>query len=102
MLAAIGQLLITLLNIYLFIIIAGVVISWLIAFDVINTRNPQAGNLVRLIERITQPVYAPLRKFIPPIGGIDITPIIIIFGIYLLQSLIGSMFFSAPAITITG
>ncbi len=84
----IAQLLITALDIYIYIIIANVIISWLIVFDVVNIRNPKAANLICLLEKVTDPVYKPLRKYIPPIGGIDLTPIIIIFGIYLLQNII--------------
>ncbi|HEU4837900.1 MAG TPA: YggT family protein [Micavibrio sp.] len=90
--AFIGEILLLLLNICFWIIIVQVVLSWLITFEVINIRNPQAANFVRLIDRITAPVYRPLRKLIPPIAGIDITPIILIFGIYLLKSLVTSIF----------
>ena len=62
--------------------------SWLIAFEVVNLRNPQAANLMKLLEKATEPVYKPLRKYIPSIGGIDITPIIVIFGIYLAKNLV--------------
>jgi YggT family protein len=88
----IGHILLFLLNICFWIIIVQVVLSWLITFEVINIRNPQAANFVRLIDRITAPVYTPLRKVIPPIAGIDITPIIIIFAIYLLKSIVVSVF----------
>jgi len=91
---AIGQLLIFLLDVCFWIIILQVVLSWLITFEVINIRNPQAANFIRLIDRITAPVYTPLRKVIPPIAGIDITPIILIFAIYLLKSLVASVFFA--------
>lgn len=90
--AIIGEILLLLLNICFWIIIVQVVLSWLITFEVINIRNPQAANFVRLIDRITAPVYRPLRKLIPPIAGIDITPIILIFGIYLLKSLVTGIF----------
>lgn len=90
---AIGNLLLFLLDVCFWIIIIQVVLSWLITFEVINIRNQQAANFVRLIERITAPVYTPLRKFVPPIAGIDITPIIVIFAIYLLKSLVASIFF---------
>lgn len=86
-----GKLLYLALDIYMWIIIASVVVSWLIAFEVVNTRSPQAANLVRLLNKATEPVYKPLRKFIPPIGGIDITPIVVIFGIYLLQRIIAQL-----------
>lgn len=89
----IGDILILLLDIFFWVIIIQVVLSWLIAFDVINAKNPQAQNLIRLITRVTDPVYKPLRKYIPSIGGIDITPIIIIVGIRVLQHLIGQVFY---------
>ncbi|HEY0900690.1 MAG TPA: YggT family protein [Micavibrio sp.] len=92
----IGNLLIFLLDVYFYIIIASVIISWLIAFEVINVKNPQAQNLINLLNKVTEPVYKPLRKFIPPIGGIDITPIIVIFGIFLLQNLIVRMMYRLP------
>ena len=90
---AIGNLLLFLLDVCFWIIIVQVILSWLITFEVINIRNQQAANFVRLVERITAPVYTPLRKVIPPIAGIDITPIIVIFAIYLLKSLVASVFF---------
>ena len=90
---AIGQLLIFLLDVCFWIIIIQVVLSWLITFEVVNIRNQQAANFVRLIDRITAPIYTPLRKIIPPIAGIDLTPIIVIFAIYLLKSIVASVFF---------
>lgn len=92
----IGQLLIFILDVYFYIIIASVIISWLIAFEVLNVKNPQAQNLIKLLNKLTEPVYKPLRKFIPPIGGIDITPIIVIFAIFLLQNLIARMMYNLP------
>jgi len=91
--AMIGELLILALNIYTFIIIVQVVLSWLIAFNVINTANPGANRLIEILGRLTDPVMQPLRKIIPPIGGIDITPIIVIFGIMILQRVIAIIFF---------
>ena len=84
----IGELLSLAIQIYIFIIIIQVAISWLIAFDVINAGNRQAQNLIRLLARATDPVYKPLRNYIPPIGGIDITPIIVIIGLSLIESYI--------------
>lgn len=92
MLSAIGNLLLLLLDAFFWIIIIQVVLSWLVAFDVINTRNPQGQNLIRLLNRITDPVFTPLRRFVPPIAGIDVTPIIVIFGIYLLKNLVFRFF----------
>lgn len=92
----IGSLLHFALEIYFYIIIASVIISWLIAFEVLNVKNPQAQNLVKLLNKLTEPVYKPLRKYIPPIAGIDVTPIIVIFGIFLLQELVIRVFAVNP------
>lgn len=80
-------------DIYIGIIIIQVAVSWLLIFEVINANSPQAQNLVQLLKKATDPVYKPLRKFIPPIGGIDITPIIVILGLGLLKHLVmGALF----------
>ena len=76
------------IDIYIGIIIVQVAVSWLINFEVINAGSPQAKNLIRLLQKATDPVYKPLRKYIPPIGGIDITPIIVILGLNLFRGLI--------------
>ena len=88
----IGSLLIFLLQVYSFVIILQVLISWLIVFDVINVRNDKAQNLLRLLNRLTDPVYSRLSKFIPPIAGMDLTPMVVLFAIYFLQMLIARMF----------
>lgn len=89
----IGKILLLLLDVVFWVIIIQVVMSWLVAFDVINVRNPQAANLVRLFERLTDPIYRPLRKFIPPIAGIDVTPIIVILGIEVCKYIVVAVFY---------
>ena len=59
-------------------IIISAVMSWLVAFNVINLRNQFVYNVVHNLEAVTRPVLAPFRKFIPPLGGVDISPIIAI------------------------
>lgn len=73
------------ITIYIWIILIQVLISWLVVFDVINVKNKQAQNLVELLKKATDPVFTPLRKVIPPIGGIDVTPIVVILALSLLQ-----------------
>jgi YggT family protein len=68
-------------NIAFFVIIAQVAISWLLAFDVINAKSQQAQNLVALLHKLTDPVYSRLRRFIPVIGGIDLTPLVVMIGL---------------------
>ena len=89
----IGDLILLGLEIYVYIIIASVVISWLIVFEVVNIRNPQAANLIQLLEKATEPVYKPIRKYIPPIGGIDLTPIVVIIGLQILMNIIANIFY---------
>ena len=94
---AIGKILLLALDIYLWIIIIQVALSWLVVFNVVNLSNPQAQNFVNLLNKITEPVFSKLRQFIPPIGGIDITPIIVIFAIYILQNIVVNVFMSPSA-----
>lgn len=73
---------------YIFVIILQVAISWLVVFQVFNIDNPQARNLVNLLQKLTDPVMKPVQKYVPPIGGLDLTPIIVIVGLEILQSLL--------------
>ncbi|HEY0926266.1 YggT family protein [Brevundimonas sp.] len=66
----------SLLNLFLIALIVNAVLSWLLAFDVINYRNRFVASLAETLDRIVGPVLAPLRQIIPSLGGIDITPII--------------------------
>jgi len=79
-------------QIYIFIIIVQVAMSWLLAFEIVNAGNRQAQNLIRLLKKATDPVYKPLRKYVPPIGGIDISPLIVMIGLSILRNvLIGAI-----------
>ncbi|RZJ44636.1 MAG: YggT family protein [Brevundimonas sp.] len=69
------------LRLFVFALIINAVLSWLVAFDVINYRNRFVASLAEVLDRITSPVLEPLRRMIPSLGGIDITPIIAIIVI---------------------
>lgn len=71
-----------------FIIIAQAALSWLIAFDIVKTNSPQAKNLIHLLYKLTEPVYSRVRKFIPMIGGIDLTPLVVFIALSILKQLI--------------
>ena len=73
------------LDIYLWLIIISVMMSWLVVFDVVNTRNKWVYKFCSLLNRATNPGMAQLRKIIPPMGGMDFTPMVMMLGIYLLQ-----------------
>ncbi len=74
----IGELLVLGIDIYVFIIIFQVILHWLFAFEVVNPRNPKAQNLMRLLSKATDPVMKNVQKYVPPIGGIDLTPLVVI------------------------
>ena len=78
-----------LLDLYLYIVIAAAVLSWLVAFNVVNTRNPIVAMIADFLYRITEPVFRPIRNFLPNLGGIDFSPLIALLIIYLLKRWIG-------------
>jgi YggT family protein len=76
------------LGFYVYLLIAWVVLSWLIAFNVVNTRNQLVAMVADFLYRITEPVLGPIRKAMPNLGPIDISPIILFFIIIFLQYVI--------------
>ena len=76
------------LDIYMWIVIAAVILSWLVAFNVINTRNPFVAAVAEFLYRITEPVLRPIRNLMPNLGGIDISPIVLFLIIILIQRVI--------------
>ncbi len=67
-----------LLTLYIYILIAAAIMSWLIAFNVVNPRNQFVAMLADFLYRITEPVLRPIRSILPNLGGIDISPVIVI------------------------
>ena len=76
------------LNLYVWILIASAVLSWLIAFNVVNTRNQFVSTVWDFLYRITEPALRPIRNMLPNLGGIDISPIILLLVIFFIQSVI--------------
>ena len=74
-----------LLNILWWIIIVQAVMSWLIAFNVINTHNDFVGQLWHVLDRITEPLYRPFRRIMPDFGGIDLTPMVVLILLLIIQ-----------------
>jgi YggT family protein len=74
-----------LLDMYMYIVIAAVILSWLIAFNVINTRNEIVGMIANFLYRVTEPVFRPIRNFLPNLGGIDFSPLIVLLIIYVIR-----------------
>ncbi len=71
----------TVINIYIFFLIGSVILSWLVAFNVINLSNQFVAAVYRMLNAITEPVLAPVRNMLPNLGGIDISPIVVWVGL---------------------
>ena len=80
-----------LIQIYIWIIIASAVFSWLTAFNIVNTRNQFIYSLGFLLHRLTEPGLRPIRRFLPNLGGLDISPVILIIALILARNLIWQM-----------
>lgn len=83
--------LIILINIMIWVIIIQAVLSWLVAFNVINTYNDGVRQFLYWLERITDPLYRPIRAIMPDFGGIDFSPIVVILLLHLLSRVIAGL-----------
>ncbi|MET3793743.1 YggT family protein [Aquamicrobium terrae] len=82
---ALIQTLVLALDLYWWIIIASAVFSWLYAFNVVNPRNQFVGTIGNMLFRLTEPALRPIRRFMPDLGGIDISPIILLLAIFFIR-----------------
>lgn len=78
-------LLVSVLDIYTWVVIAAVVVSWLVAFGVINLYNSFIRSVVRVLDALTEPVFRLVRRVIPPISGLDLAPLVVMLGIIFLR-----------------
>ncbi len=79
------------INIYIWVLIAMVIVSWLIAFNIINLQNKFVYTVSDVLNRLTEPVLAPIRRYMPNLGGIDISPVVLILGLLFAQNLLLEM-----------
>ncbi len=76
------------ITLYIWVLIISAVLSWLIAFNVVNTRNRAVYMVADFCYRITEPALRPIRRIIPMLGGIDISPILLIFLLWFARDLL--------------
>ena len=74
-----------LLDLYWWVVVIAVIVSWLIAFNVINTYNNFVRSLLRALGSLTEPVFRQVRRVVPPIGGLDLSPMIVLVVIWFIQ-----------------
>ncbi len=78
----------TLLSLYMWVLIASAILSWLVAFNVINTRNRFVYAVGDFLYRITEPALAPIRRILPNLGGIDLSPVVLILLLIFIRNLL--------------
>lgn len=88
---ALLQTLSMILTIIWWVFLIMIIMSWLISFNVINTRNDFVAAVWRVINAITEPILRPIRRVIPPMGGLDLSPIVVFVIIFFLQNWIASI-----------
>lgn len=77
-----------LIQLYVYVVIAGVILSWLMAFGVVNPYNPTVRAIWQALNAVTEPLLRPIRNMLPNLGAIDISPIILLLGCFFVQGLI--------------
>lgn len=86
------QLISTVITLYIWALIISAVLSWLVAFNVVNTRNRLIYMVGDFLYRVTEPALRPIRRFIPLLGGIDISPVVLILALIFARNLLFEVF----------
>jgi YggT family protein len=76
------------ITLYIWVVIIGAILSWLIAFDVVNRRNRAVYTIADSLYRLTEPALRPIRKVLPDLGGLDISPVILILGLIFIRDVV--------------
>jgi YggT family protein len=82
----------TVITLYIYVLIANAIYSWLVAFNVINSRNGVVATIGDFLYRVTEPVLAPIRRRMPDLGGIDLSPVVLIIGLVFIRMLVFEVF----------
>ena len=85
---SLARLIDTVIDLYTWIVIAGAIMSWLVAFGVVNINNKFIRTVVDVLYRLTEPVLRPIRRILPNLGGVDISPVILLLGLFFVRSLL--------------
>jgi len=83
------------LQFYTYLVIGAAILSWLVAFNVVNARNDVVRSIWDFLYRATEPALRPIRRILPNLGGIDVSPIILLLGIFFLQRVIALYLYPA-------
>jgi YggT family protein len=82
----------TVITLYIYVLVANAIYSWLVAFNVINNRNNVVAMIGDFLFKVTEPVLRPIRRRLPDLGGIDLSPVVLIIGLIFLRMLVFELF----------
>jgi len=82
------QILSLLLNLVYYVVIAQVIMSWLINFQVLNLYQPLVAQIWQVLNRLVEPVYNVIRRVLPPVGGVDFSPMVVLIGLIVLRTIL--------------
>ncbi|GAB6054414.1 YggT family protein [Magnetospira thiophila] len=85
------QVILIAIDLYIYVLIASVILSWLVAFNVVNTHNQFVHTIGTFLHKATEPPLRSIRRYVPDLGGIDVSPIILILLLYLVQNILVQM-----------
>ncbi len=94
---AVLDIILILLQLYWWVLLIMIIMSWLISFNVINTRNQFVAAVWRVVNQLTEPVLNPIRRFMPNFSGLDLSPLIAFLLIFFIQQIIGYYIYPAVA-----
>jgi YggT family protein len=82
----------TVITLYIYVLVANAIYSWLVAFNVINSRNNIVATIGDFLFRVTEPLLRPIRRRLPDLGGIDLSPVVLIIGLIFVRMLVFELF----------
>ena len=85
---SLAKLIYVILDIFTWVIIGSAIMSWLVAFGVVNVRNQFIRIIVDMLYRLTEPVLRPIRRILPNLGGVDISPVVLLLALFFIRSLL--------------
>jgi YggT family protein len=88
MLSAFFDLIAMVIQLIIIVIIINAVLSWLFAFDIVSRRNQFAGQVYDFTQKLTNPLLAPIRRFIPTVGNVDLSPMVLVLGLLFIQQVL--------------
>ncbi len=88
------------IDIYILILIAAAIMSWLVAFDIVNTHSRAVQTIRLVLFRLTEPLLYPIRRVLPDLGGIDISPVVLILLLWFVNDLLRELFFNAQMVSL--